>query len=91
MYFKKLDSFTVEKLNDGNYKVVYYGNLKPEVGEEKAYWSQNYKTLYDAIKDLFDGWDFYDISQCQEFRRTGYKVVVPKQEEAWCIHDDGYG
>ena len=48
-------------------------------------------TQYDIPfrEDLFDGWDFYDISQCQEFRRSGYKVVVPKQEEAWCIHDDG--
>ncbi len=39
--------------------------------------------------DLFDGWDFYDVSQSFEFRRKGYKVVVPNQLSAWCIHDDG--
>ncbi len=41
-------------------------------------------------EDLFKDWDFYDISQSFEFRRAGYKVVVPRQEKPWCIHDDGY-
>lgn len=39
--------------------------------------------------DIFDGWDFYDVSQSFEARRKGYKVVVPDQESTWCIHDDG--
>ena len=39
--------------------------------------------------DLFDGWDFYDLSACMEHRRNGYKIVVPRQEEPWCIHDCG--
>lgn len=49
-------------------------------------------TQYDVDwrMDLFDGWDFYDISQCQEFRRRGCKVVVPYQGEAWCDHDNTY-
>lgn len=40
--------------------------------------------------DLFKGWDFYDVSQCMEMRRAGYKVVVPRQERAWAVHDDGF-
>lgn len=40
-------------------------------------------------EDLFRGWDFYDISQSMEFRRHGYKIVVPATETPWCIHDDG--
>jgi hypothetical protein len=40
-------------------------------------------------EDLFTGWDFYDISQSFEFRKKGYKVVVPYMQEPWCIHDDG--
>ena len=40
--------------------------------------------------DLFDGWDFYDASQCMEFHNRGYKVVVPYQEKPWCLHDCGY-
>lgn len=49
-------------------------------------------TQYDVWwrEDIFDGWDFYDISQCMEFRRAGYKVVVPYQESPWCYHDNSY-
>ena len=39
--------------------------------------------------DVFTGWDFYDISQSTEFRKNGYKVVVPYMETPWCLHDDG--
>lgn len=47
-------------------------------------------TQYDIDwrEDVFDGWDFYDISHCQEFKRNGYEVVVPFQGEAWCYHDN---
>lgn len=49
-------------------------------------------TQYDIPwrEDLFQDWDFYDASQSQEFIRAGYKVVVPNQPQAWCIHDDGF-
>lgn len=49
-------------------------------------------TQYDVPwrEDLFKGWDFYDISQSFEFRRAGYRVVVPEMAEPWCIHDDGF-
>ncbi|MBE5894739.1 MAG: hypothetical protein E7285_03645 [Lachnospiraceae bacterium] len=40
-------------------------------------------------EDLFDGWDFYDISQCFEFRKKGFRIVVPEQKKPWCIHEDG--
>ena len=45
-------------------------------------------TQYDIPwrEDLFTGWHFYDTSQCREFARQGYKVVVPRQEDYWCIH-----
>lgn len=41
-------------------------------------------------EDIFDGWDFYYVSQSMEFRKKGYKVVVPHMEIPWCLHDDGY-
>ena len=49
-------------------------------------------TQYDIPwrEDVFTGWDFYDASQSMEFRRSGYKVVVPYMEKPWCIHDDGF-
>ena len=50
-----------------------------------------FATQYDIIwrEDLFQGWDFYDVSQSMEFLKKGYRVVVPYQEEPWCLHDDG--
>lgn len=49
-------------------------------------------TQYDIPwrEDLFDKWDFYDASQSMEFIRQGYKVVVPKMEQPWCVHDCGF-
>lgn len=48
-------------------------------------------TQYDILwrQDIFDGWDFYDVSQCMEFMRANYQVCIPKQKESWCIHDCG--
>lgn len=45
-------------------------------------------TQYDIPwrEDILTGWDFYDVSQCMEFRRAGYKVVVPAQKDNWVIH-----
>ncbi|MCI8821159.1 MAG: hypothetical protein HFI15_01370 [Lachnospiraceae bacterium] len=46
-------------------------------------------TQYDILwrEDLFNGWDLYDASQCMEFIKRGYKIVVPYQKEEWCYHD----
>jgi len=52
-------------------------------------------TQYDIEwrSDLFDGWHLYDSSQCCEFKRHGYKVVVPNQRNEngeavpWCLHN----
>lgn len=40
-------------------------------------------------EDLLKGWDFYDVSQSLEFRRAGYKIVVPYQNPSWTIHACG--
>lgn len=40
-------------------------------------------------EDILAGWDFYDVSQCLEFRRKGYKIVVPAQRSNWVIHTCG--
>lgn len=48
-------------------------------------------TQYDIRwnTEHFDGWHFYDLSQCMEFRRAGYKVGVVRQDSPWCTHDCG--
>lgn len=47
-------------------------------------------TQYDVPwrEDLFDGWDFYDLSQSCEMRKRGYHVIVPVQNHIWFSHDD---
>ncbi len=40
-------------------------------------------------EDVFDMWDFYDVSQGMEFMEAGYRVAVPYQEHPWCFHDNG--
>lgn len=49
-------------------------------------------TQYDVDwrTDLEIGFDFYDISQSEEFKKAGYRIGVPHQESAWCYHDCGY-
>ena len=48
-------------------------------------------TQYDIPwrEDLFKSWHFYDISQCMEFKKAGYEVGIPKQDEPWVMHDCG--
>ena len=48
-------------------------------------------TQYDLPwkEDIFDGWHFYDLSQCQEYLAHGYEIGIPKQDTPWCIHDCG--
>ena len=48
-------------------------------------------TQYDLPwrEDWFIGWDIYDRSQCCEFMRAGYKILVPKQVQPLCLHDCG--
>lgn len=48
-------------------------------------------TQYDYYwrEDIFDGWHFYDASQCMEFIRNNKKVVIPKEVLPWVIHDCG--
>ena len=49
-------------------------------------------TQYDIPwrKDLFQKFDFYDVSGAFEMRRHGYEVVVPYQEKPWVIHDSSF-
>lgn len=63
-----------------------------EVREVSAVDGMLMVTQYDVDwrVDLQTGFDFYDISQSEEFKRAGYLVGVPRQEEPWCLHDCGY-
>jgi hypothetical protein len=49
-------------------------------------------TQYDLPwrDDLFDAFDFYDVSQSFEFTKAGYRVGVVPQPSVWCLHDCGW-
>lgn len=49
-------------------------------------------TQYDVAwrEEIFTGWDFYDVSQCMEFARAGWRAAVVYQEEPWVLHDNGF-
>lgn len=80
---------------------IYFNGLSPQI-EQQNY--EKWPMTVDAVDgllivtqydigwrdDIFDGWDFYDISQCMEFKRAGYRIVVPYQEKPWCYHDNYY-
>ena len=72
--------------------LVEFGEVYKEWEQVEAIDGLLMITQYDVLwrEDLFDGWDFYDVSQSMEMQRHGYKVVVPKQKTTWCIHDGGY-
>ncbi len=69
--------------------------------DEKVLWDGDFKAaLVDGFlmatcvdiewrEDVFKGWDFYDASQSMEFTARGYEIVVPRQEQTWCLHDFG--
>ncbi|MBB6735839.1 glycosyltransferase family protein [Cohnella zeiphila] len=48
-------------------------------------------TQYDLPwrEDVLAGWHYYDISQCLEFLKAGYRVAVPRQKQPWVLHDCG--
>ena len=68
------------------------GDVKEPYQEVQAIDGFLMATQYDIPwrDDVFDKWDFYDISQSYEFRNAGYKVVVPNMATPWCIHDAGF-
>lgn len=41
-------------------------------------------------QDIFEGWHFYDVSQCMEFKRAGMKVVLARCEYPWVMHYGDY-
>lgn len=66
-------------------------HLKRETQEVEVIDGLLMATQYDIMwrEDILTGWDFYDVSQCMEFRRAGYKIAVPAQRKNWIIHACG--
>jgi spore maturation protein CgeB len=78
--------YRLDELIKGGYDSIVH--LKRGIKEVEVIDGFFMATQYDIPwrEDLLDGWDFYDVSQCMEFRRAGYKIVVPGQKEVWVNH-----
>lgn len=68
-------------------KTIDYNIIEEEYKKVKAIDKIFMATQYDFKwrEDLFDDRYFYDTAQCVEFIRFGYEIVVPRQDEPWCI------
>lgn len=43
-------------------------------------------------EDLFDGWHFYDVSQCMEMKKAGKRLgILRPNSGAWIIHEENTG
>ncbi|WMC93878.1 glycosyltransferase family protein [Kineothrix sp. MB12-C1] len=87
MWYGERVAFGSEEVPVENYR---YSVMEDGYWEVEAVDGLLMVTQYDVPwrEDLFDGWDYYDISQCFEMKRRKYSVVVPLQKEPWYIHDD---
>lgn len=74
------------------YKVYKPHTYTEGVTSAKAVDGMILMTQYDVEwrDDIFNGWDFYDISQCFEFVRKGYEVAVFQEDEISIMHDCGF-
>lgn len=81
----------VYESHTGKMGLLAFNNVEKNYEEVKVIDGLIMVTQYDLPwrEDVFDGWHFYDASQSVEFTLAGYKVVVPMQDECWCVHDCG--
>lgn len=77
--------------HSGTMKAYRFGGKRNQCTEVMALDGILLATQYDVNwrMDLLTSWHFYDISQCQEFRRRNYKAVVVPQMTPWCVHKCG--
>ena len=72
--------------------MAYYLVCAPDVKKDVFVDGLLIAAQYDVPwrEDLFHNFDFYDVSQCFEMRRHGYKILVPYQPVPWVIHDSSF-
>lgn len=81
--------YRLDELIAGGYRGVE--QLKRSAREVEVIDGFLMATQYDIPwrEDILKGWDFYDVSQSMEFRRAGYRILVPAQRQPWVNHACG--
>ena len=70
---------------------IFFGDIEDDHAYVQAIDGMIMITQYDYPwrEDRYKGWDYYDISQSMVFLENGKKIVVPKQNRPWIMHDHG--
>jgi len=92
VWWESSDNFgKVYESHIGIMRLLSFKNVEAKFKEVQCIDGLIMITQYDVPwrEDIFTGWHFYDLSQSLEFIRAGYKVIVPRQNKPWCIHDCG--
>ena len=84
-YGKVYDSHT------GIAQELYFNEVLDKTKDVSYIYGLLMVTQYDIRwrEEVFNGWHYYDMSQCEEFSKLGYRIVIPRQSEPWCFHDCG--
>ncbi|KAB3526640.1 glycosyltransferase [Alkaliphilus serpentinus] len=81
----------VFKNHSGFMKEIVYNDIEGLYNEVDILEGFIMITQYDIPwrNDVFNDLWFYDAAQSIEFKRAGYKAVIPNISIPWCIHDCG--
>lgn len=74
---------------EGSMKCEAYIEISDDYESVQAVYGGIMITQYDILwrSDTFTSLHFSSLAQCLEFESCGYKTVVPKQIDPWCIED----
>lgn len=77
-------------LNSNKKDILEYNIIQEKYRRVKVIDGSFIATQYDVRwrEDLFNDIYFYDTSQCIEFMKLGYEIVVPSQNKPWCVLKD---
>ncbi|HCW53415.1 MAG TPA: hypothetical protein DG753_06700 [Clostridium sp.] len=77
------------KVYINNDQIINYNEVEKEYEQVQIIDGFLMATQYDIPwrSDKFKGGSFYDISQSIEFNLNNKKIIIPKQDEPWCVCD----
>jgi len=70
-----------------SFQSILFGEIYADYESVQAIDGVIMVTQYDVEwNENIDGFHFYDTSQCLNFNRQGYQIVIPNQKYPWVLH-----
>lgn len=87
----ELEEYNIVKVYNnfsGKIEFVYKDDLNGDYEQVEVIDGLIMITQYDILwrEDIFDNCYFYDVSQCMEFNKKNYKIVIPNLKIPWCSY-----